>query len=134
MPIRRENLERYPENWDSAVRPAILKRARNCCESCGVPNGVIGYRDEAGTFHGLARPGYLVPYIQSLNPDVHVFRIVLTVAHLDHRPENSDPANLRAWCQRCHLQYDTQHHVETARTNRRARLAMRDLFDDEGAA
>jgi hypothetical protein len=33
-------------------------------------------------------------------------RVVLTVAHLDHQPENCDPANLRAWCQRCHNAYD----------------------------
>jgi len=27
-------------------------------------------------------------------------KVVLTVAHLGHTPENCDPANLRAWCQR----------------------------------
>ena len=32
--------------------------------------------------------------------------IVLTVAHLDHTPENCDDENLRAMCQRCHLAYD----------------------------
>jgi 5-methylcytosine-specific restriction endonuclease McrA len=32
--------------------------------------------------------------------------VVLTVAHLDHQPENVDPNNLRAWCQRCHNTYD----------------------------
>ena len=131
MPILAENRARYPENWASEIRPAILARARNCCEDCGVPNGTIGYRDELGTFHALERPGYLVSYIQSLNPDVHVFRLVLTVAHLDHMPEHSDPANLRALCQRCHLLHDARHHAETARRRRRARLALRDLFDDD---
>lgn len=33
-------------------------------------------------------------------------RVVLTVAHLNHRPEDCDPENLRAWCQRCHNTYD----------------------------
>jgi hypothetical protein len=132
MPILAENLARYPDNWLSEIRPAILKRARNCCEGCGVPNGIIGYRDEVGTFHGLARAGYRVDYIQRLNPDVHVFRLVLTIAHLDHVPEHSDPDNLRAFCQRCHFLHDAKHHVETARLRRRARLALRDLFDDQG--
>lgn len=52
--------------------------------------------------------------------------IVLTVAHLDHRPENCDPANLRAWCQRHHLAYDAEHHVQTAYM---ARLAARNNLE-----
>lgn len=43
------------------------------------------------------------------------FGIPATIAHLDHVPENSDPDNLRAWCQRCHLRYDRHHHAETRR-------------------
>jgi len=31
---------------------------------------------------------------------------VLTVAHLDHTPENCEPQNLKAMCQRCHNKYD----------------------------
>ena len=49
---------------------------------------------------------------------------MLTVAHLDHQPENCDDANLKAMCQRCHLAYDREHHAET----RRSRKAMGDLF------
>jgi hypothetical protein len=132
MPIRPENLARYPANWRREIRPAILKRAQNRCEKCGLLNGVIGYRDPDGTFHFLARSGYLVSYIQSLHPDKHVFKLVVTIAHLDHTPENNDPSNLAALCQRCHLRHDAQHHAGTARTTRRSRLAIRDLFDDEG--
>jgi hypothetical protein len=48
--------------------------------------------------------------------------VVLTVAHLDHVPENCDLANLRAMCQGCHLHYDLEHHAQTRRENeRRAR-------------
>lgn len=50
--------------------------------------------------------------------------VVLTVAHLDHTPENCDPENLRAWCQRRHLHYDREHHRET----QRLRKAVADLF------
>ena len=45
-------------------------------------------------------------------------RVVLTVAHLDHTPENCDPSNLRALCQRCHNKYDAKHRAETRRTNK----------------
>jgi hypothetical protein len=54
---------------------------------------------------------------------------VLTAAHLDHTPEHCDLDNLRHWCQRCHLTYDAQHHAQTARETRRARLAIGDLFE-----
>ena len=47
-------------------------------------------------------------------------KVVLTTAHLDHTPENCDPANLRAMCQGCHLHYDRDHHAETARATREA--------------
>lgn len=40
-------------------------------------------------------------------------KVVLTIAHLDHTPENYDPTNLRALCQRCHNKYDAQHRAET---------------------
>ncbi|MEU5948524.1 hypothetical protein ABZ793_23595 [Micromonospora sp. NPDC047465] len=50
-------------------------------------------------------------------------RVVLTTAHLDHTPENCDPANLRPMCQGCHLHYDRDHHRETAAATRRARIA-----------
>jgi hypothetical protein len=34
-------------------------------------------------------------------------KVVLTIAHYpDHTPENCDPGNLHAWCQRCHLTTD----------------------------
>ena len=29
---------KYPINWKSEIRPAILERAKNRCEKCGVQN------------------------------------------------------------------------------------------------
>lgn len=54
--------------------------------------------------------------------------IVLTVAHLNHQPEDCRPENLRAWCQRHHLAYDLEHHQQNARATRRARRAIGELF------
>ena len=54
--------------------------------------------------------------------------VILTVAHLDHTPENVEPHNLRAMCQRCHLAYDRDHHKATSRRTRRAAMGMDDLF------
>ena len=46
-------------------------------------------------------------------------RIVLTVAHLNHTPEDCRDENLKAMCQRCHLRYDHDHHQRNARETRR---------------
>ena len=111
MPIRPENRDRYPKNWHW-IRESILIRAKNRCEECGVLNHEWGARDETGFFHRL--PDAMQLYgteIKLKNPKI--IRIVLTIAHLDHTPENCDPDNLRAWCQRCHNRYDAQHRRET---------------------
>ena len=122
MPISPENLDRYPDNWLSFVRPQILIRAENCCE--GSPD----FPD--------CRAANDVPHPETGS------LVVLTIAHLDHVPENCDgmefgnPAlpledsNLRGWCQRCHLHYDKDHHAETRYINRRKGKAIGDLFDE----
>lgn len=59
---------------------------------------------------------------------VKLIEIVLTVAHLDHTPENCQPENLRAMCQRCHLNYDKHHHAQTAYATKKARAQTIDMF------
>lgn len=61
-----------------------------------------------------ARNGHQHPITNSL--------VVLTVAHLDHTPENCTEDNLLAMCQRCHLTYDAAHHAQTRRNTKRAEL------------
>ncbi len=78
MPIKSENKKRYPKNWKE-IRSKVLARAA-FCEWCGAKN-----------YHPH-------PITKS--------KVVLTIAHLDHTPENCDPSNLRALCQKCHNTYD----------------------------
>jgi hypothetical protein len=122
MPIQAENRHRYPPNG-RAIRAAILARAGHRCERCGVPDRVWRHHrtDRWTPDAGLAEAW-------KLDGD-RVARIVLTVAHLDHAPEHNDPANLRAWCQRCHLAYDADHHAKTAYRTRCVRKAAGDLFN-----
>ena len=54
--------------------------------------------------------------------------VVLTIAHLDHVPEHCAPDNLLAWCHRCHLRYDAEHHKRTAYATRKAAAMTLDLF------
>lgn len=100
MPIRPENKNRYPKDWKQ-IRLRVLERANNCCEFCGVPNYSI---KENGT------------------------KVVLTIAHLDHTPENCDLSNLRALCQKCHLTYDAKHHASTAKHTRAMKEKTLSLF------
>lgn len=85
MPISPENKKRYPANWPD-IRERIRTRAGNKCEGS---------------------PQY--PGCRAVNYEPHPVtgsKVVCTVAHLDHVPENCEDNNLRFWCQRCHNTYD----------------------------
>lgn len=110
MPIRPENLARYPDDWDEISRRIRFERAGGRCEcrgECGNPHD--GGRCRA--VHGEPAPG---------SGKI----VVLTTAHLDHTPENVADENLLAMCQRCHLSYDADHHAETRRATAEARRRL----------
>jgi len=111
---------KYPPDWKTEIRPRILARAGQLivdnkieqqakCENCGVPNREIGTRKESGEWvkshHGYSQ-------------------IVLTIAHLDHDPENWEIQDdrLAALCQYCHLRYDA---AEKARKRKAKAEAMK---------
>ena len=103
MPISKENMKRYPggsinsKEWKE-IRAEILERSGNACE--GSPEW---------------------PECRAANYSKHPVtggNVVLTIAHLDHMPENSDRDNLRAWCQRCHNKYDQPHRQKNAALTR----------------
>jgi 5-methylcytosine-specific restriction endonuclease McrA len=83
MPIKPENRGRYPSNW-KAIRRDILERENHRCKFCGVAN----YQPH--------------PITGS--------RVVLTIAHLNHTPEDCADNNLAALCQRCHFAHDREYH------------------------
>lgn len=122
MPIRAENKDRYPKDWPQ-ISKAIRERAGQKCERCKAPNGVLIRRGKTDAGEAVwrfasdsvyedgvcAETGLLIP---DTSEDTVAYgeevKVVLTVAHLDHQPENCDPENLRAWCQRCHNAYDAR--------------------------
>lgn len=107
MPIRPENRARYPKDWKRIVA-GIRDRSGNRCEGspafpdCRVANG------EPHPITGST--------------------VVLTVAHLDHTPENCDPENLRHWCQRCHNTYDAPMRRRGVAERAKALRASSDMF------
>ena len=133
MPIRASERARYPKDW-KAISTRIRERAGNKCEECGVPNGErikrrIGDEEtwitEAEAFHRVARGDFDEAEARRWRAPI---RVVLTVAHLDHTPENVAETNLRALCQLHHLRLDAAHHQQNARATRRARKAAGELF------
>lgn len=107
MPIRPENRARYPKDWKS-ISLRVRERAGNRCE--GSP-AWPDCRAENGMPHPITGS-----------------RVVLTVAHLDHTPENCADDNLKAWCQRCHNAYDAPMRRQGIRDRARAHRALGELF------
>lgn len=96
MPILKENRQRYPPEWKSISDYIRFIRAEGRCE--WVENG-----ERCKATHGEPHP-------------VTGAKVVLTVMHLDHHPENNDLSNLLAACQLHHNRYDA---AERAKTRKR---------------
>jgi hypothetical protein len=126
MPI---DYKKYPANWKTEIRPAILRRAMYKCEKCkiengsvvlrGMWNGVECYQDEHGTIFDAATSEVIgADYVGEVHPTNKLIRIVLTIAHLDHDINNNDYSNLKALCQRCHNRLDIPHRKESRKKNK----------------
>lgn len=103
MPVDRS---RYPVNWDAISRRIRFDRAQNHCEWCGAEN----YQP---------------------HPDTGS-KVILTVAHLGTPHPDGTPGdkhdkldvrdeNLAALCQRCHLNYDRDEHLQNRYRRQRER-------------
>ena len=91
MPMEKH---RYPANW-KRIATEKKESVGWACEVCGKQ---------------CRKPGE--PF------DTH--KRTLTVAHLDHTPENCCADNLCAMCAPCHLRYDAQQHAETRKRRKNA--------------
>lgn len=128
MPILAVNKNRYPKDWKQ-IADSIREREGQKCKRCKVPNGALVVRgqwkdgmgnlipvwqDDDGNIWSAEDGRHVgANYVMDLFGKVTCVTIVLTVAHLDHVPENCDPSNLEALCQRCHNIYDAPHRAET---------------------
>jgi hypothetical protein len=132
MPI---DYKKYPPNWKTEIRPAILKRAKNCCEFCNIPNykhilrgfwnDIECYQDDDGTVYDANTSEILgSDYLGEVHPTNKLIKVVLTIAHIDHNISNNDHSNLKALCQRCHNRHDVSYRKE----NRSKRNGQVKLF------
>lgn len=113
MPIRPEERGRYPDDWPQISARIRFDRAEGRCECTG----------ECGAWHGgercTRRHGERIPPLRQ--PANQSGTTILTVAHLNHVPEDCRDENLLAMCQGCHLRYDAHEHARNARRTRLAR-------------
>lgn len=134
MPI---DYKKYPKNWKE-LRAAVLERAKNKCEFCGVENYEQGYWDKKGNFYTvkfildtLDKTGRDVfsNELTSIPPEKKPVKVVLTIAHLDHDESNHEVRldRLAALCQRCHLVYD----IPEKKKRKHNKKAVGDLFNDK---
>jgi hypothetical protein len=112
MPI---DYKKYPPNWKTEIRPAVLKRAENKCERCGFANGQTVFRarvDKKMEWYPCKEDVYEL----GMTREVTEFwierpvKVVLTIAHLKHNETdwNVPLEDLAALCQLCHLRYDAK--------------------------
>jgi hypothetical protein len=114
--------KKYPANWFTEIRPAVLKRAKNHCEICTIENYAVIINSRADIegvkSFTITFPGFKT-YREALNFKGIVGGkiIVLTIMHLDHDTTNNEMDNLKAACQKCHNRHD----VGFRRQNRKIR-------------
>ncbi|MEM7537435.1 MAG: HNH endonuclease [Chloroflexota bacterium] len=117
MPMQREL---YPDDWDK-IALGVKVAANWTCTQCGRPCREPK-RDWAEFIHTLrTEHGDEMANEVTIKP----VRFVLTVAHLDRNPANSDESNLKALCTVCHLRYDAPHNAQNATKTRRRKREQR---------
>lgn len=144
MPIRPENRDRYPADW-KAISAEVREEAGNRCEWCGVENGrwiqrgatlggVAVWRYANASAYECGRSAETGDDVADTEPDLmdygRAVKVVLTVAHMDHQPENCCRENLKALCQRCHNRYDAPMRRNGIKARAKASLAVADMFDE----
>lgn len=127
MPIKDKSL--YPKDWP-IIRQRVLERDSHKCKQCGAPQHVHIMRSTIDPFYwcmddprtGGCRTWEGDLYKWSEAPEEYdtsrMIYVVLTVAHLDHNPQNNADDNLATLCQRCHLVWDKDQHVGNSRVTR----------------
>lgn len=120
MPMERK---RYPANWNQ-IALQIKEKTGWHCENCDRPcrkpqEDRFDFEDRIESTL-WADELYEEKYDEELGTVYlsKLTRFALTVAHLNHTPEDCRPENLKALCSVCHLRYDAAHHVRSAKANR----------------
>ncbi|MCH9780986.1 MAG: hypothetical protein K0U36_06865 [Alphaproteobacteria bacterium] len=103
------------------LRTAVLGRARNRCEFCGLINGTnIRRCGEFVCYAGTPARVLLrndTRQATTTHPPIvwgEKVRVSLAIAHLNQDARDNRPHNLRALCQACHHSVDAPHRAKKA--------------------
>jgi hypothetical protein len=136
MPI---DYKKYPANWKTEIRPAILEREGHRCKFCKVPNywpiirgewnGEAVWQDIDGEMHSAATGEYLgSTYVGDVHSTNLPVKVVLTIAHLNHNIADNRPENLAALCQKCHNTHDLEYRKANRKATLNKKKGLQDLF------
>ena len=110
----------YPDDWKTVIRPAILERAKSCCEQCGVHDKMwvwyhpslhyIFSQDVEDAIRWYGADEYTL-HMHSEETPANGYTVCLTISHTNHDITDNDYDNLLALCQTCHLRHDTKYHT-----------------------
>jgi len=112
MPI---DYKRYPRNWKNEIVPFIRNRSNDCCEFCGLQNGVnvvsIITSDKGRIWlsnFDIFKQDLRLSFPTYVELSWKNTKVILTVAHLLHDADNPQPLmnSLAHLCQLCHIKYD----------------------------
>lgn len=133
--------KRYPKHW-KRIRDAIVKRANNHCEQCGVENGRWIVRslengadwryfalDEICYYAQDGTPIHVDEVPEAILANPQTTKVVLTVHHIGVAKEDGSPGdphdkmdcrpqNLICLCQRCHFEADRPENVKASKVTR----------------
>jgi hypothetical protein len=138
MPIRRDLLKFYPDNWKEISYFVRFVREGGLCENCGRNHGDIIHQLNDGRWfdkpHNTWRDkdGRICfwPNIFEFGSGKYV-KVYLAAAHKEHDPRISGDEQydkIASWCQKCHLNHDRPHHIKIRRFMNRSKFATGDLF------
>lgn len=113
--MRKSLRSRYPHNWELISAQVKFDRAKNRCEICQLPNNLyirrlkfggilylnckqIDYEISLAKHNGMTEKQHLKL--------MHITKVSLSVAHLDHNEINNDFDNLKCLCQSCLLKHN----------------------------
>ena len=137
MPIRREHRFFYPIDWPQLSAVIRFGRAKGRCEACQRPHGrtvfCLGdgrwWDDEAASWRdGAGGLACIEVGTADVLGEIRTTRVVLATGHRNHDTADNCPANLAAWCQRCHILHDAPEHRRRRWVTLFRRKALGDLF------
>jgi hypothetical protein len=121
----------YPRNWES-IALSVKTSANWTCQNCTRPCRKPGESIAALASRVREWPDAYEEVNSGVDFGDWVFkrgRFLLTAAHLNHRPSDCRPENLRAWCAPCHCRYDLSQ-MELKKSIKLELLGQLRLFPD----